>query len=444
MIDFFITLFTYIFDLFILKTFLDNTFIIRKVNISHHLYYGSFILTEIILFCCQYFYAEHFNNNTKIINIAASFFTTFCLCFLYKSTMAHRLFICITFQIFVSISELIFSTIVTNIRPFSTDNISPTLITFMNLGSKIVLLTLTLIFTLFWNKYFSHYKLQYNLLLLITPLITFFILLFLPLQNYLSSETETYDFNMILFLCLTIFNIGNYLLLENTFKTAELSYEYKQMQQQLDFQKEKYRQLSVAYKNTRSVVHDTKKHYLTIQEFISQKNYDKLSGYLYTACENLESTYARYNTGNLVIDSLLTNYKNIAEQNGIKFIDEINLTSENIPVEDYDLCIIIGNLLDNSINACIRSDDYEKFINIQIIIDDNDKFIIHIKNTLPYDTEMKNNEYNEIDHGFGMRNIENMVNKYHGMQKIIAADYYETLIVIPILDVKKRKHPPLN
>ena len=82
--------------------------------------------------------------------------------------------------------------------------------------------------------------------------------------------------------------------------STEFQSQYHQMEQQILFQKEKYKQLSIAYRETRSIVHDVKKHYFAIQELIHHQEYEQLLGYTSSAINTLESTYANFNTGNLV------------------------------------------------------------------------------------------------------------------------------------------------
>lgn len=55
-----------------------------------------------------------------------------------------------------------------------------------------------------------------------------------------------------------------------------------------------------------------KKHYFYIQEQINKQHFDDLKNYTSTAIQSIEDNYAKYNTGNLVIDSFITNYDNIA------------------------------------------------------------------------------------------------------------------------------------
>ena len=84
------------------------------------------------------------------------------------------------------------------------------------------------------------------------------------------------------------------------------------MEDQIRFQKEKYEQLSESYRQSRRIIHDLKKQYFCINEYVDNKEYDKLKTFTSEAVRDIESTYSKYNTGNLVIDSFLTNYDTLA------------------------------------------------------------------------------------------------------------------------------------
>lgn len=94
--------------------------------------------------------------------------------------------------------------------------------------------------------------------------------------------------------------------------------------------------------------------------------YDKLKAFTKEAVRDIESTYSKYNTGNLVIDSFLTNYDTLAAKNHIQFVAKLGVTYNRIPVNDYDLCVILGNMLDNCLKACIANPSSENFIHIAI------------------------------------------------------------------------------
>lgn len=215
-------------------------------------------------------------------------------------------------------------------------------------------------------------------------------------------------FYEVLFICLSLLNIVNYILIQRAFISTVVNYTNMNIQRQLDFQKGKFEQLSESYRQNRRIIHDVKKHYFYIQEQINKQHFDDLKNYTSTAIQSIEDNYAKYNTGNLVIDSFITNYDNIATKNNIAFYVRLNVDFNRIPTNDYDLCIILGNLLDNCIAACIKCNN-SRYINISIETTDNDKFVIHCENRSPViDSTARQHS---IDHGFGLSNISHTVEK---------------------------------
>jgi hypothetical protein len=237
-----------------------------------------------------------------------------------------------------------------------------------------------------------------------------------------------------------ILNITNYFILERIKYTHKLVLKNTQLEQQINFQKNKYSQLSTTYRNTRRVVHDTKKHHFTILKYIEEKRYDELNTYVKASYEDLENTYSLFNTGNLVIDSLLSNYSNLAKENSIVFSTSLNLEAVRIPIEDYDLCIILGNLLDNCINACKKLAVSDRWIKLSIYIDAYDKFRIDCCNSTK-NLPKKIKPDTSLEHGFGTTNVDQTVKKNRGMMiSDMTDDEYTTIISIPILDLKQKSN----
>ncbi len=80
----------------------------------------------------------------------------------------------------------------------------------------------------------------------------------------------------------------------------------------MNYQKEKYLQLSESYKTGRRIIHDIKYQNEALKKYIKNHEYEALDNYLTAYTDSTKSTYASVCTGNLVIDSLITNYHNIA------------------------------------------------------------------------------------------------------------------------------------
>lgn len=439
-----ITLFTYAFDLFLILIFFNNTLQHRKANVPGYIFYGSYCIMEMLLYANETLTASLSENQSFLLSLSVSFLTSYALTFLYQSSMRHRLFSAISFQFFATLGESIFSMLMGMIRPsiFSIDE--PSLFVIMNLGSKVVLFLLVLLVSLFWRRKFSGQNLNYHIFILATPLVSLTVMLFTPLEDIITGHNRSLFF-LCLYITLSLLNMLNYWFLMKTFRQEQELHRLRQMETQVAYQKERYAQLGAAYKTNRRLIHDTKKHYFILQEHLKRQEYEELRRYLQISMEDIENTYTEINTGNLVIDAFVSNFKNIAQTGGIRFSSTLQVDSDRIPVNDYDLCVVLGNLLDNSLNACRKNAAVQNHIALTVTVNENDIFYIHMENT--YDHAEKPAAHQESDfreHGYGIANIQNIVEKYHGFVKYEFGDLFSMDIIIPIIDVKKRLHPPVN
>ena len=97
--------------------------------------------------------------------------------------------------------------------------------------------------------------------------------------------------------------------------------------------------MSSAYKKLRKYHHDTNKRFMYINECIRNEKYDAIIPYLESSMDELNSSYSKINTGNLVIDSFVSNYLLFAEDNNIDFQPDLQIDATIIPINDYDLSI---------------------------------------------------------------------------------------------------------
>lgn len=429
---------SYITDMLLVLVYLNRAFHTRKDSVPAPLFYTVFILSESFLMINQLFFHNPNRQLSVFITFSLSILSTFALCFFYKTTLLRRVIYSIIFQFFVAFSEYASMLIIRLTFPDMLDHKTPELVTVAGFGSKIILFLFILIFTIFSNND-EKSDFEYHIFSLVTPVISLILLDTQPAQIFYSNRIAFY--NIAVIPCILILNITNYLILERIKYTHKLALKNTQLEQQINFQQDKYLQLSTAYKNTRRVVHDTKNHNFAILKYIEEKRYDELMTYVKTSYKELERTYAAFNTGNLVIDSFLSNYKNIAKEHDIIFTVSLNVEAARIPVEDYDLCIILGNLLDNCFNACKELVASDRWIEINIYIDENNTFVINSCNRAKNLSEnMKPKE--SLEHGFGTANIYRTVKKNHGTMAVDFIDEkYITVVSIPILDPKKRRHP---
>ncbi len=230
------------------------------------------------------------------------------------------------------------------------------------------------------------------------------------------------------FLLLKTFSIVSIVLLMVLIANiSTVRYQNTSMNAMIGNLKEPMKQIAASYiemheKNTelRRFRHDTKNLLIALHSLIAEGKNDQAYEYINKMQETLEITKEKeFDTGNFIADALLEYKGRLASQKGI------TVTMEGcIPVnkvEDVNLVILISNLLDNAIEAAMMVDG-EKRIDIHSILKKN-IWIISVKNSCMNDVVIKGNRIsttkdNKEAHGFGLSNIERVVQKHAGNLKI--------------------------
>ncbi len=124
-----------------------------------------------------------------------------------------------------------------------------------------------------------------------------------------------------------------------------------------------------------------------------------------------------FNTGHKIADTILDEKQRIYKDIIIKF-------EGNIPdfIDNVDLCIVLGNAVDNAIEACEKLCGTDKIIDMTANFQQS-HFILIIKNPVSKDFIIngsfpKTTKENPLKHGFGLSNIKRIVDKYEGDMSI--------------------------
>ena len=140
-------------------------------------------------------------------------------------------------------------------------------------------------------------------------------------------------------------------------------------------------------------------------------------------------------TGNIAIDALLCQKRKLAEEKNISWECDMKIISE-CPVDTYDLCVLLGNALDNAIEACERIPDEEARVLMMYAKTVKKCFLLEIRNST--DTQdFRELEYsrkrNPEEHGLGVLNIRDVVHQYQGTMNIeIKENIFHLSILIPM------------
>lgn len=181
--------------------------------------------------------------------------------------------------------------------------------------------------------------------------------------------------------------------------------------------------------NIRNIKHDIENHLICIGEYMDRNDLAYARKYIDELLveKNYFQTASVINSGNVVVDALL-NYKYIEMQElGIKIKTHIEIPYD-IKINDADICIILGNCLDNSIEAVRKIDEEQfKIINVELIYR-KDSLIFTIMN--PFRGILKKDAKGEyittkkdyINHGIGLSSVKRAVHKYDGLLETISED----------------------
>ena len=184
-------------------------------------------------------------------------------------------------------------------------------------------------------------------------------------------------------------------------------------QECIEYQKNYYTSIVKKDEELRAFKHDINKHLNSLKILFKENKFDEIGEYLDKIGENLETDYI-YKTGNLIADYIINGkIKEITEKVRLS-VKIIGNFPEDIKLGNIDVCIILANILDNAKEAILQ---YEGERSLEIEIKNYQKKIyITVKNSSPK-REYKHGISTKKDkenHGYGMRNVQRIVDKYDG------------------------------
>lgn len=204
-----------------------------------------------------------------------------------------------------------------------------------------------------------------------------------------------------------------------------------------------YKQQTYAYQNQLEVImesqnrvralrHDLKNHILALQVLVERKEIDETKKYLDSMVEFMTNPEEYIKTGNDAVDSLL-NYK-IQKANEVLNKVETKISiPEQLSLRSFDLNVLLGNLLDNAIDASMQTEDKKLKVTIKI---DKGILFLDICNSCPRfqggrSDFLETTKGDKENHGIGLKNVRRIVEKYHGEIEFLSKnDSMETDIMM--------------
>lgn len=168
--------------------------------------------------------------------------------------------------------------------------------------------------------------------------------------------------------------------------------------------------------------HNMKNHFIVMEKLIQAKEYERLQEYLEQFSRSNDIFNSKVISGNSLIDALLHNKFEVASKYNIDVDYDIEIPVK-LPFEDVDLCIIVGNALDNAIDAAKRVLE-KAYIYIEMKFKQGNlvfKIVNSFDGTLEYDKagkKLKTRKKDKENHGLGLGLIEETAQKYNGLVEL--------------------------
>lgn len=193
-------------------------------------------------------------------------------------------------------------------------------------------------------------------------------------------------------------------------------------QQQLEYYTRQYEDISRSQQETRKMRHELKNHYILIKALAEKGDCEGIIEVMNQVYHEADG-FVRCKTGNLVVDAVMNDKISVALADEIQFDLKLNIPTK-FDTSDIKLCGLLGNALDNAIEACRRLPAEERRIKVSMAVQKKNLFI-EIKN--PYDGTLLKDQKGHlltrkeqaVNHGFGLSIMEELLRNNYGSMETV-------------------------
>lgn len=203
--------------------------------------------------------------------------------------------------------------------------------------------------------------------------------------------------------------------LEGTLFSYKRGFEAQTERFQRDVLSRQYDEIKEIYLNMRSWRHDYHNHLQAMKAQIAAGQIEEMKQYLDNLEQNLDSVDTYVKSGNLMADAILNSKLSLAAKKDIKVSCKVILPNI-LSVEDVDLCVLLGNLLDNALEACDKIPPQQRFLRIYMATR-RSQLYISIQNSAKEELDFDERNYisrKRGSHGLGMKRVKALADKYEG------------------------------
>lgn len=257
------------------------------------------------------------------------------------------------------------------------------------------------------------------------------ILVFSEVKNRGISSVVSILFFLLMLVLLMILYFGSFRLMES-----------QQTQQQMQLIALKNQMLEQSMKETeqtfqlwKTSLHDYKHQIATLKVMADKGDIEGICSFLEHENNLLSQKLFYYKTGNDTVDTILSLKQRVAESKGITFLINVSIPKA-CTVQSAHFASILGNLLDNAIEAC--ASEANPYIEVKIG-QVREQLVMTITNKCTTSPSLITSKKDKMFHGIGLYSVRQTVNSYDGEFVIEKKqDVFHAKIMIPLTNHKNQ------
>ena len=197
------------------------------------------------------------------------------------------------------------------------------------------------------------------------------------------------------------------------FCQSQLKMQISVLDTQYDLIESQYVRAQNFYAENAKLYHDIKHHLRALERLLQNGDQREALAYIESVQEPLQCKMIPVHTGVDIVDTVIYEAKEKAEQRNILLVVETPILPSGLKLEDREFCVLFANLLNNALEAA------KEQIRLNIAVTAG-FLVIEMKNDYKEKPLVKNNhfvserEQDSLAHGWGMKIIEQIVGKYQG------------------------------
>ena len=366
--------------------------------------------------------------DNRLVMPLSNFAVVILLSFLFRNKWYIKLFIALVLSALFVLSEIIVGTLLVAITHIEISGMQEEFLSYIIglLASKLLLFLL--IKVLIFRKLDLYADMRWRSLLglMLTPIsgIVAMYAIGISLMHYEGQSLMLIVLATSILLCISDYFV--FYLFENLIRSEQAKAKLAFAEKQIGFQVEYIKDMSQRQSEIRTLSHDMKHYMAGLWGFIKGGNSGEASDFIEKIMTELKKADSVFDTGYPALDAILRLKKQRMDSSSIRLDSFITLPGQ-ISVNVMDLCVIIGNGLDNAIEACenlqIHGDKYirlrlkvqEKYISISI---ENPSDLIAAS-----DGPLKSTKVDAQNHGLGLESMRAVTRKYDGSLSVSCKDH---------------------